>query len=254
MLKNRFRYFIVAATLLATIALPVQPVFAAGGQPPAQAPCVIKNFTLPDVSLGEDNPDTKFIEIIFTVDEHCRMVETSRRVLDSVPADVLQAKPEFSQSVTASSTTTSLSQESVTITAATTNTAHVKIYQLDCCGITTIALQTDHAWTWTSTTTSLSGNGLTNASWCCYWWHLTAGPTMSHGVYSSSHIYAKGSASYVCYNSGPVPFCIGPTLKYPMTFYTWLHMYNNGVANASGTSYSGTVIPLGQVVYQFWKT
>ena len=39
-----------------------------------------------------------------------------------------------------------------------------------------------------------------------------------------------------------------------MTFHTWLKMYKNGVANATGTSYSGTVIPAGQVVYQFWKT
>lgn len=76
---------------------------------------------------------------------------------------------------------------------------------------------------------------------------------MSHGG-NSSHVWANGSASYVCYNSQPVPFCIGSTPKYPMTFYTWLHMYPNGAASATGTSYSGTVIPAGSVVYQFWIT
>jgi hypothetical protein len=201
-----------------------------------------------------DNPNTNFIEIIFTVNEHCQMVETSRRALESVPAEVLQDNLPFNQSVTASSSITAPSQESATLLTGTTNTAHVKIYELDCCGITTIKLQTDHAWIWTSTTASLSGTGSTNAGWCCYWWHLTAGPTMSHGVSSSTHVWAKGSASYVCYSSNPSPFCQGTTPRYPMTFYTWLQMYNNGVANASGTSYSGTVIPYGKVVYQFWKT
>lgn len=253
MFNKRLIQFVGVITLLVSVVLPVQPVLAAGKRPPTQVACRIKNFTLPEVNLGRDNTNTKFVEIIFTVNEHCQMVETSRRALDYIPPDALQNKPEFSQSVTASSTTSS-DQETAAVITATTNTAHVKIYQLDCCGIHTIELQTDHAWTWTSTTASLSGNGLTTASWCCYWWHLTAGPTMSHGTYSSSHVYAKGSASYVCYNSGPSPFCVGPTPKYPMTFYTWLHMYNNGVANASGTSYSGTVIPFGSVVYQFWKT
>lgn len=253
MFRSGLNYLRIIVTLLAIFALPVQPVFAAGQEPPAQAPCVINNYTLPSVSVGGANSNTKFIEIIFTVDERCRMVETSRRALDNVPADVVQSKLQFNQSVTAPSTTSSLSPESVSI-AATTNTAHVKIYQLDCCGITTISLQTDHAWTWTSTTAALSGNGSTNASWCCYWWHLTAGPTMSHGVTSSSQVYARGSASYVCYSSNPSPFCQGTTRRYPMTFYTWLKMYNNGVANANGTSYSGTVIPYGKVVYQFWKT
>lgn len=219
MFKNRLICLVGVIPLLISTVFPVQPVLAAGYQPPTPPACIIKNFTFPELSLGGDNTDTKFVEIVFTADEHCQMVETSRRVLGYIPQDALEDKSEFSKSVTAPAIT-SQGQDIVEMVVATTNTAHVKIYQLDCCGIHTITLQTDHAWSWTSTTASLSGNGSTTASWCCYWWHLSAGPTMSHGTYSSSHVYAQGSASYVCYNSQPSPFCVGSTRKYPMTFYT----------------------------------
>jgi hypothetical protein len=183
-------------------------------------------------------------------DEECNLVETSRRLMDSVPDEVVNFGLDYNKS--APEPVLETQEESGFMLAATTSTAHVRIYELDCCGIPTISLETDHAWSWTSTTASLSGNGNTVADWCCYWWHLTSGPSKSHGAYSSSHVYAHGTASFVCYGSDPVPFCLGQSPRYPMTFNTWLQMYNTGAATASGTSYSGTVIPLGSVVFQFW--
>lgn len=125
------------------------------------------------------------------------------------------------------------------------------MYEDDIVGIHTIELETGQPWTWTSTTVSLNSGGLTTTRKCCYWWYLTAGPSMSNGG-NSSHVWANGKASYICHNSEPTPFCIGNTPQYPMTFHTWLHMYPNGVASATGTSYSGTVIPGGNCYYEFW--
>jgi hypothetical protein len=115
--------------------------------------------------------------------------------------------------------------------------------------IHTIEVDLTQKWRWDGVTTRLKG-GSTLAGWCCYWWHLSSGPTYSRGRPNPQVIWGKGSASFFCSNSDPTPFCPGNNQQYPMTLNAQVWGYYDGQAVAQpGTNYSGQVIPYGTVYY-----
>jgi hypothetical protein len=207
-------------------------------------PCFVENFTFPAIELDQSAKSPKYMRIGYTADENCNLLEASRTTLSYVPDSVDEVDGRLGPVTSADS----LSGDALLAT----TTAHVKIYQNDCCGITTISLRTDQPWAWTATTAAIASGGKTQPGLCCYWWYLTAGPTMRNGAYSLTHVYATGTAGYICHDSQPAPFCTGSTWQYPMTFNTSLHMYSAGAANSSGTGYVGAIIPYGSIWIEFW--
>ena len=110
-----------------------------------------------------------------------------------------------------------------------------------------IAVQQDQTYSWNGSTVTLS-NGSTTATLYFSWWHISSGPSNSAGYITSQVAYSNGWARFYC--DGGI-FCSGGPAYY-ITLYAYMTVDYQGGCGGYGT-YSGTVVPLGRVLYQVWK-
>ena len=110
-----------------------------------------------------------------------------------------------------------------------------------------ISVLQDQTYSWNGSTVTLS-NGSTTATMYISWWHLNSGPSNSAGYNSPQVAYSNGQAGFYC--DGGI-FCSGGP-NYFITLKAYMTVDYQGDCGGFGT-YSGTVVPLGRVLYNVWK-
>lgn len=187
-----------------------------------------------------------FAQAAYEFDENCTPVLVSKISLPYVPDSVLNPKQQ------------PVATETVPIvppppphkggpTIDAVDTCHLRTWEEDGPGLDMIAVQVDQTYSWNGSTVTLS-SGSTTTSLYFSWWHIASGPHGTAGYINSQVAWSNGDAGFQCTGS---PFCSGGPM-YQITLYDYMTVDYQGGCGGYGT-YSGTVVPLGRVLYNVWK-
>lgn len=188
-----------------------------------------------------------FAQAAYEFDKNCQPILTSQIRLDYVPASVLEPEQKPVEVKTAPIIPDRAFLKEEVYAPTTVNTCHLQTWEEDAPGLDMIAVQVDQTYSWNGSTVTLS-NGSVSAFTYFSWWHINSGPSGNAGYQNSQVAYSNGQAGFYC-NGGP--FCGGGPAYY-ITLYDYMTVDYQGGCGGYGV-YSGTVVPLGRVLYNVWK-
>lgn len=201
-------------------------------------------WAFPELKVGGGD-GVVFAQAAYEFDHDCQPVLVEEIYLNYVPAEVKDPESEPYQSITipVDPPKAPYSPESID----SVDTCHVETWEEDAPGIDMISVLQDQTYSWNGSTVTLS-NGSTTATMYLSWWHLNSGPSNSAGYNSPQVAYSNGQAGFYC--DGGI-FCGGGP-NYYITLKAYMTVDYQGDCSGYGT-YSGTVVPLGRLLYDVWK-
>jgi len=187
-----------------------------------------------------------FAQAAYEFDENCKPVLVNQARLHYVPDWIFQEEQESLEIKTVPIIPSPPPKEGGFGIEAV-DTCHLRTWEEYAPGLDMIAVQVDQTYSWNGSTVTLS-NGSVSATTYFSWWHISNGPSGAAGYHSSQVAYSNGQASFYCNGA---PFCGGGP-AYHITLYDYMTVDYQGGCGGYGT-YSGTVVPLGRVLYRVWK-
>lgn len=202
------------------------------------------SWTFPPLYVGGKD-GAVFAQAAYEFDKNCQPVLVDQIRLNYVPESVLTEEQKPYEVKTVPIVPPPAPKNGNSITAV--DTCHLKTWEEDFPGKDMIAVQVDQTYSWNGSTVTLS-NGSVSAITYFSWWYINSGPSGTAGYINSQVAYSNGQAGFYC-NGGP--FCGGGP-AYFITLYDYVTVDYQGGCGGYGT-YSGTVVPLGRVLYNVWK-
>ena len=244
-LKNLTHILVFLSLILLSISPPSAKAATLSGSDTDSSDGCTGSWTFPPLSVGGED-GVVFAQAAYEFDENCNPVLANQIRLNYVPDSVLHPEQKPFETKTVPNIPPPPPYKGGASIEAV-DTCHLRTWEEDAPGLDMIAVLVDQTYSWNGSTVTLS-NGSTTATTYFSWWHLDSGPTGTAGYHSSQVAWSNGEASFYCDGA---PFCSGGR-AYDITLYDYMTVDYQGGCGGYGT-YSGTVVPLGRVLYNVWQ-